>query len=249
MGAGKGIISSIMTDFVGKLRRTLGVICSPPARVRVYRDYNRTRQHYILQAAAKHFSRRDDDPAPLFGKTLLDVGCGESTIGEFLALSGAEITAVDPDPNVLEKAKISAEHYGAPVTFVQSRAEDMLNSLAKYDVILALDILEENPDAARFLWVLKQLLKPGGLVILSSINRTPKAWFMHIFLSQYVYRRVPKGYRRYSRFFRPRQLEKMAQKAGLKLENVQGLSFNVSDGTWHLTKQPDTRYMVTGTLA
>lgn len=231
------------------LRRMLGVLYSPPARVRVYRDYNKTRQHYILQACAHHFSKRDDDPAPLFGKTMLDVGCGESTIGEFLALSGAEITAVDPNPDVLAKAKASADHYGAPVTFVQSRAEDMLNSLAKYDVILALDILEETTDAARFMWVLKQLLKPGGLVILSSINRTPKAWFIHIFLSQYIYRRVPKGYRRYNRFFTPRQLSNLAKKAGLKLQNVQGLSFNVSDSTWKLTKSPDTRYMVTGTLA
>lgn len=237
-----------MMNPIAALRQVFAVLYSPPERARVYRDYNRTRQSYILQAAAKHFEKRDDDPAPLFGKTLLDVGCGESTIGEFLALSGAEITAVDPDPQALAKARESAALYGAPVTFVQSRAEDMLNSLAKYDVILALDVLEESRDPARLMWVLKQLLKPGGIIIFSAISRTPKAWFMHIFLSKYVYRRVPTDGRSFSRFFRPRQLGHLAHRAGLRLMNIQGLYFSVRDGKWRLSRVMGTRYLATATL-
>jgi 2-polyprenyl-6-hydroxyphenyl methylase/3-demethylubiquinone-9 3-methyltransferase len=215
---------------------------------RVYRDYNRTRQSYILHATAAHFGKRDDDPAPLYGKTLLDVGCGESTIGEFLALSGADITAVDPNPEVLARARVSAEHYGAPVHFLQSRVEDLINSLPRYDVILALDILEETADAPRLVWTLRQLLKPGGVIIFSAINKKPKSWFIHIFLSQYVYRRVPHGGRRYGRFQTPRQLAAMAGKVGLKLSGVQGLSFTVSEQKWHLTGKPDTRYLATATF-
>lgn len=230
------------------LGRLASVLYSPPEMARVYRDYNRTRQAYILHACAAHFGRRDDDPAPLYGKTLLDVGCGESTIGEFLALSGADITAVDPNPEVIEKAKISAAQYGAPVHFLQSRVEDMLNSLPRYDVILALDILEEAADPARLVWTLRQMLKPGGLIIFSAINRKPKAWFVHIFLSQYVYRRTPVGSRSYARFQTPKQLEAMAKKTGLKLANVQGLSFVVAEQKWHLTAKPDTRYLATATL-
>ena len=228
--------------------RLVSVLYSPPEMARVYRDYNRTRQSYILHATAGHFGKRDDDPAPLYGKTLLDVGCGESTIGEFLALSGAEITAVDPDAEMLEKAKASAAHYGAPVHFLQSRVEEMLNSLPRYDVILALDILEETADPARLVWTLRQLLKPGGVIIFSAISRRPKAWFLHIFLSQYVYRRVPRGKRRYSRFQTPRQLAALAERAGLRLSGVQGLSFIVGEQKWLLTARPDTRYLATATL-
>ncbi|MCP5405436.1 MAG: 3-demethylubiquinone-9 3-O-methyltransferase [Pseudomonadaceae bacterium] len=229
-------------------RKILKTLLNPPARDKVYKRYNRTRQHYILQAASKHFSMRDDDPAPLFGKKLLDVGCGDSTIGEFLALSGAEITAVDPNGECLARAQTSAEAYGAPVTFIRSRAEDMLNSLSRFDVILALDLLEEGGDAGKLLWVLKQLLNPGGLIVISAINRTPKAWLVHKFLSEYVYGRVPRGSRRYRAFFTPQQLGKLAKQQGLELANVQGLSFDVDSQTWALTPQADTRYMAMLTL-
>src|SRR5882757_9794395 len=89
----------------------------PRAGEEIYHEYNTLRQNYILEMAAAHFHMRDDDPAPLYGKTLLDVGCGESTIAEFLALSGAEITAIDPNAKVLLHAKKSAESFGAPITF------------------------------------------------------------------------------------------------------------------------------------
>ena len=233
--------------FTATLANALKTLRSPPEMARVYREYNRTRQHYILQAAARHFGMRDDDPAPLFGKTLLDVGCGSSTIGEFLALSGAEITAVDPNGECLVKAKASAQEYGAPVTFLHSRVEDMLNSLARYDVILALDVLEETNDAGKMLWVLKQLLKPGGLLVFSVINRRPKAWLVHKLLSEYVYQRV-KSKRRYRNFFTPQQLTELAAKQGLTMTNIQGLKFSLSTQRWRLKPAPDTRYMAMATL-
>ncbi|MFZ2586651.1 MAG: bifunctional 2-polyprenyl-6-hydroxyphenol methylase/3-demethylubiquinol 3-O-methyltransferase UbiG [Alphaproteobacteria bacterium] len=228
-------------------QNVLQTLRSPPERARVYRDYNRTRQQYILQATTRHFAMRADDPAPLLGKTLLDVGCGKSTIGEFLALSGAEITAVDPRAEALAEAQASAEEYGAPVTFIQSRAEDMLNSLGRYDVILALDVLEETPDASKMMWVLKQLLNPGGVLIFSVITRTPKAWFIHKLLSQYVYGRG-KNIRVYKQFYTPLQLEALAAKQDLTMSDVQGLGFSLSTQKWRLKPYVDTRYMAIAVL-
>lgn len=230
------------------LQSLLANILNPPARDEVYGRYNRTRQHYILHVTSRHFGMRDDDPAPLYGKTLLDVGCGTSTIGEFLALSGADITAVDPDCKALDAARASAERYGAPVTFLESRAEDMINGLAKYDVILALDLLEERMEPGKLVWVLKQLLNPGGVIVFSAISRTPKAWLLHKFLSEYVYRRVPRGSRRWGSFFTPAQLGELVARHGLKLDNVQGLTLNIAAGTWDLTPVADTRYLATATL-
>lgn len=229
------------------LTNLLETLRSPPERARVYRDYNRVRQLYIVQATAQHFGMRDDDPAPLFGKTLLDVGCGSSTIGEFLALSGADITAVDPCTDALACAQASADAYGAPVTFLESKVENLLNSLPRYDVILALDLLEESPDASKMLWVLRQLLRPEGVIVFSLITRTPKAWLVHKFLSQYVYRRV-KNNRRYSQFFQPYQLADLAVQQGLVVTNIQGLKFSLTTQTWRLKATPDTRYMAMATL-
>ncbi len=220
----------------------------PRARTDVYHDYNLLRQRYILERAAKHFNLRDDDPAPLYGKTLLDVGCGESPIGQFLALSGADITAIDSDPEVVALAEASAISFGAPITFHAVGPEKLLNN-SRFDIILALDVLEDSPDAAKLVWVLKQILNPGGLIIFSHINRRPRSWLYHILLSGYVYGRTPKGSRRFSRFHTPSKLAEMCRNVGLKVTHVQGLKFSITKQCWVRSNSALTRYLAEVTEA
>ncbi len=237
-----------------KLMHTLSVaqisaaLRHPRDRKDIYQDYNTLRQRYILEQAAKHFKLRDDDPAPLYGKTLLDVGCGESPIGQFLALSGADITAIDSDPDVVKQAEAAAISFGAPITFHAVGPEKLLNT-SKFDIILALDILEDAPDSAKLIWVLKQILAPGGLIIFSHINRNPKAWLYHILLSGYVYRRTRPGSRLFSRFHKPQQLASMCHKVGLKLIHVQGLKFSLKRQLWMTSHSARTRYLATAIAA
>lgn len=220
----------------------------PRARPDVYHDYNTLRQRYILERAALHFNLRDDDPAPLYGKTLLDVGCGESPIGQFLALSGADITAIDSNPEVVAMAEASAVSFGAPITFHAVGPEKLLNS-NRYDIILALDLLEDTPDAAKLVWVLRQILAPGGLIIFSHINRKPSSWLYHILLSGYVYGRTPRGSRSFNRFHSPLKLAGMCANAGLKLTHVQGLRFSVAKQCWLRSNSARTRYLAEATEA
>lgn len=220
----------------------------PRARKDVYHDYNLLRQRYILERAAMHFNMRDDDPAPLFGKTLLDVGCGESPIGQFLALSGAEITAIDSDAKVLAAAEAAAVSFGAPITFHAVGPEKLLNN-RRFDIILALDVLEEAPEAAKLVWTLKQILAPGGLIIFSHINRRPRSWFMHVLLSSYIYGRTPRGSRRFSRFHTPAQLATLCKAVGLKVTHVQGMRFSFARQSWIFTNPPRTRYLAVATEA
>lgn len=219
----------------------------PRARGEVYRDYNTLRQRYIVKQAAQHFKIRDDDPAPLFGKTLLDVGCGESTIAEFLALSGADITAIDADAAKLAKAEASAASFGAPITFLHTRPENLLNSLQKFDVILALDVLEETTEPAKLLWVLRQLLAPGGIIILSHISRTPLAWVYHVLFSSYIYGRTPRGSRSIWRFHTPAQLRRLCARAGLVLGHIQGLRYSKRAQHWESAANIRPRYLATAT--
>ena len=230
---------------IATLRLMLG---QPPAKDAVYKGYNYIRQHYIVEAAASHFKRRDDDPAPLYEKMVLDVGCGESSIGEFLALSGATVLAIDSDGTALLKAKQHAETYGAPVDFMQVKAEDLLRHEKKYDVILCLDVLENTPQPDKLIWVIKQLLSPGGMVVFSHINRTFKAWFVHVFLSQWVYRRTARSIRKFTNFYTPETLSQLAQKHGLTAGNIQYLRFNTAEKRWQLSPQPDTRDMLLAAL-
>ncbi|MBI1309346.1 MAG: 3-demethylubiquinone-9 3-O-methyltransferase [Proteobacteria bacterium] len=221
----------------------------PRAGTAIYGEYNTLRQLYVLESASAHFHVRDDDPAPLFGKTLLDVGCGESTIAEFLALSGADITAVDQDAAVLARARASAEKYGAPVTFLHTSAEKLIQSHRKFDVILALDLLEDSTNPRKLLWVLRQLLAPGGVIIFSCINRSFKAWFFHILVSTYLYRRTSRNIASFWRFYTPRQLQTLCHHAQLQLTNVQGLRFSLSKQKWKYASQPHTRYLATAVQA
>lgn len=218
----------------------------PRARGDIYHDYNLLRQRYILDRAAKHFKLRDDDPAPLYGKTLLDVGCGESPIGQFLALSGAEITAIDSNPKVIARAEASATAFGAPITFHAVGPERLLNT-SRFDMILALDILEDSPDAAKLIWVLRQILAPGGLIIFSHINRRPRAWLYHILLSSYIYGRTPRGSRHFTRFHTPAMLDTLCQRVGLKITHVQGLKFSLARQFWIKTDNARTRYLAEAT--
>lgn len=229
--------------------QTLAALRRPRARGEVYRDYNTLRQRYIVKEAAAHFRIRDDDPAPLFGKTLLDVGCGESTIAEFLALSGADITAIDADAAKLAKAEASAASFGAPITFLNTRPEKLLNSLQKFDVILALDVLEESADPAKMLWVLRQLLNPGGLIIISHISRTPLAWLYHVLFSSYIYGRTPRGSRSIWRFHTPAQLGRLCRRAGLRLGHIQGLRYSKSKQRWKNSHRIRPRYLATAIVA
>lgn len=218
----------------------------PRARGEVYHDYNLLRQRYILERAAQHYKFRDDDPAPLYGKTLLDVGCGQSPIGQFLALSGADITAIDSNPKVIAIAEASAISFGAPITFHAVGPEKLLNT-RKFDIILALDILEDAPDAAKLVWVLRQILAPGGLIIFSHINRRPRSWLYHILLSSYIYGRTPRGSRHFNRFHSPTKLAALCNAVGLNLSHVQGLRFSIAKQCWIRTTSARTRYLAEAT--
>lgn len=231
---------------------TLGQISAalrhPRAREGVYHDYNLLRQRYILERCGKHFKVRDDDPAPLYNKTLLDVGCGESPIGQFLALSGADITAIDQNPEAIAIAEAAAVSFGAPITFHAVGPDKLLNT-KKFDIILALDLLEDTSDPAKLIWILRQILAPGGILIFSHIARTPRAWFYHILFSSYIYGRTPRGSRSYGRFHNPSVLALLCKRVGLKLRHVQHMRFSFSKQRWKFTSNKRSRYMAEATEA
>lgn len=231
------------------LRQIAATLRRPPPKQGVYTAYTQLRQNYILRAAQQHFGVREDNPAPLFGKKLLDVGCGTATVAQFLALSGAEITAIDSDVTALAQARAAAEAFGAPITFARAEASALLAQTTRYDIILVLDVFETQHSIGKLMWVLRQLLAEGGVIIVGHISRIPRAWVYHVLLSGLVYHRTPWGSRGWRTFHTPAQLAELAHAAGLKLKGVQGLRYSVSGGLWKLTGQRTaTRYLAQLTL-
>jgi len=226
---------------IGNIFRVLTKL--PPPKTDVFAGYDRIRQHYIIQQSVEHFSRRQDDPAPLLDKAVLDVGCGLSAVGEFMVLSGADVTALDTDPEIIAAAKQKAKKYGTEVTFIEGKIEDLVHTTQTYDVIVCLDLLEYLPNLNKFLWQVQRLLKPEGMLIFSAINKSPLAWVMHIFLSGWVYGRTPRGSRKFSRFYTPEHITNILTAQNFNHVTTQGLAYNTQEKRWQLSKKISTRYL------
>jgi 2-polyprenyl-6-hydroxyphenyl methylase/3-demethylubiquinone-9 3-methyltransferase len=233
-----------MPHTLATLFRTLR---QPPPVPALHEQYNRMRQAQVLEAVSRFVKARADDPAPLYGRTVLDIGCGVSPMSQFLALAGAEVTAIDPNPAALGQAKAAAERFGTPITFLKARAEELINSPQRYDVILALDVVEEHPDPARLFWVCRQLMSPGGLLLVSAMTRNPWSWLLHVVISSYIYGRVPAGRRGWGSLFKPSALKRMARAQGFKPRRVRWLRFRLRPARWQPAAR-GTRYLLSLTL-
>jgi 2-polyprenyl-6-hydroxyphenyl methylase / 3-demethylubiquinone-9 3-methyltransferase len=230
------------------LRQLLRIARQPRPAAAVYEDFTRLQQVYILEQCAAHFGIRADDPAPLFRRSLLDVGAGQGGIAEFLALSGATITALEADPKAFASAKARAEAFGMEnMTILRQTPESLLPSLQTFDVIVVTDALTNSTNPAKLLWVLKQLLAPGGLMILSAIQRSPRAWVYHVLLGRWLYRRRKAKVN--LNFFTILQLKQLCGRAGLTLSPVQGLRFSFLKQRWKKARTPQTRFLATATVA
>ena len=234
------VCTSLIRRYIHAVMHVLKGTVKP--REDIYEQFNCLRQDFITHATTLHFERREDDPAPLLNRTLLDVGCGTSTVGSFLVLSGAEITAVDPDEDALEQARIYAETHGTSMRFIHGKAEDLVARGEKFDVILCLDVMEAVEDPDKFIWSLARLLNPGGVMIFSVIARRWKAWFLHIFMSQILLKRITST-RHFHQFYTPQQLTEYLKKYQLSVQNIQWMTFDPDAQTWELSHSPDTRYM------
>jgi len=162
-----------------------------------------------------------------------------------MALAGAEVTAIDPNPAALQAAATDADNFGTPLTFLPLKAEQLIASPQRYDIILALDVLAEHPNPLKFLWVLQQLLTQGGVVVVGHTTRNVRAWLLHIFLSQTVFRRASGAVLRWRKFHTPEALNTLAARSGLHPLATQLLRYSLHGMSWKLTlnRHRSTRYL------
>ncbi|MCA3244689.1 MAG: methyltransferase domain-containing protein, partial [Alphaproteobacteria bacterium] len=174
------------------LRRLLATLYTPPAVQTIEPTYHAVRQQQVLALLAKHFGKNPKYPGILLGKSLLDVGCGTAPVGCFMALAGADVTAIDPDRRSLAAAQAYAENFGTPLNFLNLRAEQLLTSPTRYQIVMALDVLASHPEPGKLMWVLRQLVAPGGVLVIGHTTRSLRAWLVHRVLSQWFFKRTPR---------------------------------------------------------
>jgi 2-polyprenyl-6-hydroxyphenyl methylase / 3-demethylubiquinone-9 3-methyltransferase len=217
----------------------------PPPVGQIEPSYHAVREGEVLKLVAKHLGKNPSYPGVLLGQHLLDVGCGTAPLGCYFMLAGADVTAIDPNRQALAAAAKYAESFGTPLNFLPVKAEDLLASGVRFQIILALDVLAEHPSAGKLIWVLRQLLAPGGVLILGHTTRSLRAWFIHRFFSQILFQRVPQDARGWQHFHTPAQLNDLAEAAGLQPIGHTLLRYSLNGGKWKATanRRIFTRYL------
>ncbi len=172
---------------------------------------------------------------PVAGKMVLDVGCGGGLLSEALAAAGAEVTGIDVTPEALAVARLHLKESGLAVDYREITAEALAEAEPEhYDIITCMEMLEHVPEPASVIAACARLLRPGGRLLLSTLNRTPQAFLGAIVGAEYLLRWLPRGTHEYAKLIRPAELERWLRGAGLVLDDLTGVHYNPLSGRFSL---------------
>ncbi len=196
---------------------------------------NPCRLDYITQQIAGEFDRDLKRPNPFEGLRLLDIGCGGGLLSEPMSRLGAEVVGADAAAGNLPVARIHAEQSGLQIDYRHTTAESLAEAGEQFDVVLNMEVVEHVADPLGFLTASQQLLKPGGLLICSTINRNPKSYAMAIFGAEVVMRWLPRGTHEWNKFITPDELFDLLRQAGLDPVDRKGFVFNPILWNWSIS--------------
>jgi 2-polyprenyl-6-hydroxyphenyl methylase/3-demethylubiquinone-9 3-methyltransferase len=204
-------------------------------------EINPLRLSFIEQKIRQHFSLSNQDTFKNID--ILDVGCGGGLISVPLAKTGANVTATDASSNNIKAAKAYVQQHNLNINYQNTTVEELLLDPQKFDVIVCLEVIEHVANVDEFVANLEKLLKPGGMMILSTINRNVKSYLLAIVAAEYVLGWVPKRTHDHSKFLKPSELSSLLAKSSLRFQELRGLTFDVCSRKWKLSDDIDVNYM------
>ena len=180
----------------------------------------------------------------LRGRTVLDVGCGGGLLSEAMAVAGATVAGLDQASELLDVARLHALESGVPVDYRLETAEaHAVTHAGRYDVVTCMEMLEHVPDPASVIAALAVLVRPGGHVFVSTINRNPRAWLQAVVAAEYVLRLLPRGTHAYDKFIRPSELAAWARGCGLEMVDIAGLEYDPFARSARLSSDARVNYL------
>jgi 2-polyprenyl-6-hydroxyphenyl methylase / 3-demethylubiquinone-9 3-methyltransferase len=228
---------------VSRFARLAGEWWDPRGRFGPLHQLGPPRLTFIRDALTRHFKGGTGAAQPLSGLTVLDIGCGGGLISEPLARMGACVTAIDPAEENVEAARRHAEPQALSINYRAGRAEDLVAEGASFDAVVCLEVLEHVPDPQAFLNTCASLVRPSGLMILSTLNRTLKAYAFAIVGAEYILRWLPAGTHQWDRFVTPEELDRYLASAGLVALEFRGLVYHPFTDRWSLSADTDVNYL------
>ena len=209
---------------------------------------NPCRLDYITSQIAAEFDRDLKTAGAFAGLRILDIGCGGGLLAEPMARLGADVVGADAAERNIPVAQVHAEQSGLTIDYRHTTAEDMAAAGEQFDVVLNMEVVEHVADPLSYLTACRQLLKPGGLHICSTINRNPKSFMMAIVGAEHVMRWLPKGTHEWSKFITPDELFDLIRDAGLDPVDRKGFVFNPITWSWKLSDRDVSVNYVTASL-
>lgn len=204
----------------------------PKAEFKTLHDLNPLRVQYML------------DNAEIVGKKVLDVGCGGGILSEALAKQGAEVTGIDMGQKLIDIAELHSLESGVEVTYKKVSVEAFAEqNPASFDCVTCMEMLEHVPDPASIIEACAKLVKPGGTVFFSTLNRNPKSYLSAIIGAEYLMKILPKGTHDYASFIKPSELTGWARNSGLELKKMTGISYNPFSTNFSLGDDIDINYI------
>jgi 2-polyprenyl-6-hydroxyphenyl methylase / 3-demethylubiquinone-9 3-methyltransferase len=204
-----------------------------PARLAVIRDQ-----------LCSHFGREAQSLRSLAGLDVLDLGCGAGLVAEPLARLGAAVTAIDAAADAIAVATAHAAQSGLMIGYRCAAPEALVADGRTFDAVVSLEVVEHVADVPAYLAAIRALLRPGGMAILSTLNRTPQSWLTAIVGAEYVARLLPRGTHDWQKFLTPAELAVAMRAAGLEPGAPTGLGFDPLKGAWHVSSRTDVNYML-----
>ncbi len=209
---------------------------------------NPCRLDYITSQIAAEYDRDLTQPEPFTGLRILDIGCGGGLLSEPMARLGATVVGADAAPRNIPVAQVHAEQSGLTIDYRNTTAEDLAASGERFDVVLNMEVVEHVADPLGYLAACQQLLKPGGLMLCSTLNRNPKSFMMAIVGAEWVMRWLPKGTHDWAKFITPDELYELIRKAGLDPVDRKGMVFNPVSWRWSLSSRDLSVNYVTASI-
>ena len=216
----------------------------PAGKFRPLHKINPTRLAYIRENLLEHFSIDGAKPKPFAGLNIVDIGCGGGLLCEPMARLGAKITGIDASSRNIEIAKSHAKTSNLKINYQTNTAEDLAAKNKQFDVVLNMEVVEHVNNVPLYLKSCAKLVKPNGLMFVSTINRTAKAFALAILGAEYVLNWLPKGTHSYDRFLTPQEISIMLERENMTIIDKKGVSYSPLKDQWRQSRDMDVNYML-----
>jgi 2-polyprenyl-6-hydroxyphenyl methylase/3-demethylubiquinone-9 3-methyltransferase len=234
---------------VVRFERLAATWWDPRGKMGVLHKFNPIRLGVIKEAACRQFGRVAKRLDSLAGLRVLDIGCGGGILSEPLARMGAQVLGADPAAANIEAARVHAGEGGLAIDYRVTTAEALADAGERFDVVLALEVVEHVADVSLFVKRCAEMVKPGGLLVMATLNRTLKSFALAIVGAEYVLGWLPRGTHQWDKFVTPDELEAAIERHGLKVTDETGVIYNLIADRWQVSTDMDVNYMVTAERA